>query len=185
MFFALYIQDSAVFSWRYKNDSMFVADEIWQDRQEKLGGIGIPAVNPLPYMAAIWARLANVGILIVFVVFSFAAALLYEELVVRAAYINEECNDFTVPSHIQFYLDKLRHHYGSICSYVENIEDCFGLVLLLDTARTFSVSIYEFYEILLSRGRLPKYYFNFLHSIIRFFLVLVPSYLITQQVSKF
>lgn len=159
-----------------------MADERWQARQKKLGGIS--AMNPLPYITAIWARMTNVGILILFAVLSFIAALLFEDLVERAKQIKEECGDVAIPSTISLHLDKIRYHYDLVCRFVQKIDDCFGLVLLLDTVRTFSVSIYGFYEILQSQGKFPKYYFSFLHSIVRFFLVLMPSCLIKQQVNN-
>lgn len=160
-----------------------MADERWQARQEELGGI--PAMNPFPYVTAIWARMANVGILIFFAVLSFTAALLFEELVEIGKTMYEECGDFPIPyTAISLHVDKIRCYYDLVCTFVHKIEDCFGLVHFLDTARTFSVSINEFYEILLSWGRFSKYYLSFLHSIFRFFLVLVPSYLITKQVCK-
>lgn len=165
---------------------MYVADEVWQDRhsseEEHFGGI--PAKNPLPYVTALWARFSNVGILISFVVLSFTAVLLFEELIEKAENINEECSDINIPTSTHLNLDKLGQYYELVCRFVQKIEDCFGLVLLLETARTFSVSIYEFYQILQSHGIFPKYCYRFLHTIVRFFLVLVPSYLVTQQVGK-
>ena len=140
--------------------------------------------NPLPFAAALWSRVAESAITAAFGALSYAGALLHEELNDRSNALDEDC---CVPSCTIYRSSKLedwRLHYDLVCRFVDMINGCFGPILLLQTAIGFAWPIFEFTQILYSKGQKPRFYFEFSHTILRFlFMILIPSYLVTQQVT--
>ena len=104
----------------------------------------------LGYFAALWSRLAEIGIRTTFIVFISIAALLFETLDERiekiakkASIDNEYCEKEMATE-----LDELRRHYDLVCQLVEQINRSFGFVLLLITGHDFSIAIMDFSNIL-------------------------------------
>ena len=140
--------------------------------------------DPIPFAAAILARTSEVGFGIIFVTILFVAILLFEELADRADGLSDENNIDSV--NISTALEEWRRIYDLACLFVESIDDCFGWMLLLQTAYGFAVPIFDFHKILYTNFQLSRHYFEFGHTIFRFFLfMLIPSYLVKQQVCQF
>ena len=110
-------------------------------------------LDPVPFLAGIWARIAEIGTMIVFFAMTFTAAILFDELISRANEM-KEINSNSLP----MALKEWRRIYDLVCEFVENINDCFGPTLLLQTALYFALPIFDFNKIL------------------------VPSYLVTEKV---
>ena len=169
-----------------ENDTENVADERWQKNTKNVHWLPIFVHDPLPFAATLWARTAEIGISAIFVVMSFTASLLFEELVNRADDMNE--NYATAPpNYLPAELEKWRRHFDLVCTFVKKINRSFGLVLALQTALAFAIPIFEFYKILMAlvgKGIIDfRYNFAFIHTMLRFhFLILVPSYFVAQQV---
>ena len=169
-----------------ENDTENVADERWQKYNKKMYWLPFRIRNPLPFATTVWARTAEIGVSTIFVVMSFTASLLFEELVNRADDMNE--NYATAPSnYLPAELEKWRTHFDLVCTFVTKINRSFGLVLALQTALAFAIPIFDFYKILIAlmgKGILDfRYNFAFMHTLLRFlFLILVPSYFVAQQV---
>ena len=140
--------------------------------------------NPLPFTAALWARLAESCVMTVFITLALIASCLLNESAQRADDLNENISPTTVDdANLTESLEEWRRQFNMICMFTEQINRVFGIVLLLQTALAFSSPIFEFNEILLSKGKFPRFYFEFFHAIFRFFLhILLPSYLVKQQV---
>lgn len=139
-------------------------------------------MDPLPFIAALSARTAEIGISAIFFSISITASVLLEELGNRAYNMTEDCSGFR-PSHFLVELEHWRQHYILICQFVDEINIFFGPILLMFSAIGFAVPIFEFNKILQTRNYPhPRYYFEFIHSIVRFLVILVPSYLVSQQV---
>ena len=181
----MYLKDFVVFKWRYSfYNSEYVANESWQDVFSD--DEGIPVVgwlpktipDPLPFFAALCGRAADIGVSIVFFPLALTAAILFEELADRANAMKEMPSSNNLPMALKDW----RRHYNLICEFVEKISNCFGPMLLLQICLGFALPIFDFNKILLSKGQLPRHYFQFGHNIIRFLVILVPSYLITQKV---
>ena len=138
--------------------------------------------DPLSLLAALWARSAEICISSIFFAFASISSLLFEELVSRADDMSEEYN-VAFPEEFVMKLEKWRRNFDLVCQFVEKINSCFGPVFLLQTALVFSIPIFDCNKILLTKQQVPRFYFEFAHSIFRFFLMIIlPSYLVSQQV---
>ena len=104
----------------------------------------------LGYTAALWSRLAEIGIRTTFIVFTLISALLFEALDERMKKISEKSpNNQEYSQHeMAVELDELRSHYDLVCQLVEQINRSFGLVLLLITGHDFAIAIVDFNNIL-------------------------------------
>ena len=174
------LKDAVVFSWKYSfYDCNYVADERWQKLKWTNNWLPMTVRDPLPFMAALWARIAEIGVVNVFCTMTLVAALLFEDLNNRAEEMSQDYNTAQYSAN----LEDWRRHYNLVCRFVEKINDCFGLILLIEVALVFSVPIFEFHKMFLTNWRKPRYYFEFGHSVIRFLLMhLIPSYTVTQKV---
>ena len=133
--------------------------------------------NPFPLIASLWARMAELAITALFVALALTASLLFEELGNRANEMNEESNVGPLK------LENWRRTYVQVCEFVAIINQIFGFILLIKTALAFAISIFELNKILQTRMEWPQYYFEFVHTALRFLLeMLLPSYLLTQKV---
>ena len=169
-----------VFYWKYSfSNSEFVANKNWQVRQLRGYAEWKPLVgtDPLPFVAALLARMAENGIMALFVALNFASVLLFDEMVDRTEDLTQQ------DSLNSMELEKWRGHFDMVCTFVRKINRCFGPILLLQTILGFSVSIFEFQRILTTKGQVWRFYFEFGHTIIRFlFVMLIPPYLVSQKV---
>ena len=139
--------------------------------------------SPLPFVAALWARMAEVGVVIIFSTLALTTSLLFEELVNMADAAKADCSSSNC---LSAELNQLPRNYDLICKFIEKMNCCFGPILLIQTASGFAIPIFEFYKILQTRGQFPRFYFAFIHTIFRFLiLILIPSHLITQNVGSF
>ena len=175
------------FGWKYSHDSGFVASQKWQKRKENFHWLPILGIDPLPFIAALWSRASEICITALFVTLTLTASFLFEELVNRADDMKEMSNNITNSSDsLSVKLEQWRHHFVLINRFINKINNCYGLILLLQTAYGFAVPIFEFNKILQSRNTpFPRYFFEFAHTVLRFFIILIPSYLLTQQVKNF
>lgn len=139
------------------------------------------SIEPLPFLAALWARSAEIATTAVFVSIALITSLLVEELVNRADDMAED-SSIDLPNVLSANLEQWRSHYYSIIKFIDKTNHYFGLILLIQTSIGFAVPIFEFYKILQTKGHYPIYDFAFIHTILRFLLIVVPSYLVSQQV---
>ena len=175
-------KDVSIFTWKYSfYDLDLVVNERWLKSHRVLAWLpNIFHRDPLPIVTALWARTAEIGVSIVFVTISLTASLLFEELSNRAEMMAEEKDHLSMLE-----LDDWRRHYDRICTFVKKTNRCFGPILVLQTALGFAMPIFEFAKILQTKGQSPRLYFEFIHTIFRFFvIILIPPYLVTQQVNS-
>ena len=176
------------FGFKYSYSSEYVADEKWQTSSEScFYGCFLPIIvrNPLPFIAALWARAADIGITAAFVTMAFTVSLLIDELVKRTEEVNKEYTLLAPANTVTRFsmkLDEWRSHCHLICEFIDRVIGFFGPALLLKIALGFASPIFEFTKILQTRGQVRRFYFEFLHSIFRFFIILLPSYLVAQKV---
>ena len=143
------------------------------------------SIEPLPFLAALWARSAKIATTAVFVSIALITSLLVEELVNRADDKSED-SSIDLPNVLSANLEQWRNHYYSIIKFIDKTNHYFGVILLIQTSIGFAVPIFEiyfpFYKILQTKEQYPIYDFAFIHTILRFLLIVVPSYLVSQQV---
>ena len=139
--------------------------------------------NPLPFTAALWSRLAESCVMAIFMALVLIASCLLNEIAIRANEINENFSSTNVDDKFCTSLNNWLGHYNSICTFIDHINHCFGIVLLIQTAHAFSSPIFEFNEILLSKGQDSRLFLEFSYAILRFFVsIVLPSYLVQQRV---
>ena len=133
--------------------------------------------------------MAEMSLSITFFVLTMTASLLQKELLQRAEEMEtknkEEVSAENMPNHLEMW----RFHYDLVCQYIKQINRCFGLVLLIKAVLAFAIPIFELNKIMQSQAQtgllLPRYYFNFIHTIVTFLLeIVMPSYLISRQVVR-
>ena len=135
-----------------------------------------------------------------FYVMTVVATLLFDELQTRIQEILAKSNENKLDwSQLAHELDQWNGHHELVCRLVENIDDCFGVVLLITIGHvfiTFSTSSSELIRVphLFSGSnecavKFLDYCLNFsalfkiCHSLARLLTVLVPSHLLKNQVS--
>lgn len=169
---------------KYEYDNFYVADEKWKAEQEDLDEFYITiSKSPLPFLAAIWARLIDICILFVYAGFSCLAAEIFVDIEEKASEIMD--TNYQFPCCCQSFslkLEEIRKHYELASTLVETIDNCFGLVLLVNTAKAYATSIYEFCSILMTGGKYMKRYPEFVHTVIRFIVIMFPSFFVAQKV---
>lgn len=79
-------------------------------------------------------------------------------------------------------LDQWMKQYNLACQLLKQINKCFGLILLITTANDFIVSIQTFDKLVFFYDQSFRYYFQFLHGILRFFLIIYSSFLVNAEV---
>ena len=172
------------FSWKYSfYDSDFVADERWQKLKLTTNWLPMIVRDPLPFLAALWARIAEIGIVNVFVTTSILATLLFNELNDRAEEMSQDCKTAQYFDVYSESLEKWRRHYNLVCRFVEQINSCFSPILLIEIGLGFAVPIFEFQKLFNTNWQKARFYFEFVHTIFRFLVTLLnPSYSLTKQV---
>ena len=138
--------------------------------------------DPMPFVAALWARMAESGVNNVFATVALLAAALFEELVDRADEMSQD-KDNENSKNFSTKLEQLKSHYSIVIKFVEMINTFFGPILLFQVIFGFAVPIFEFDKIWSTKWQVLRYYFECGHSVIRFLLTfLIPSYAVTKQV---
>lgn len=126
-------------------------DETYLENQFPLWHRAI-SFEPLPFLAAVWSRLAEVGVRVTVIAISFIAVLLFEELDEQIETMTEispsRPSDTKYNEEMSQRLRKWRCHYDLVSQFVEQINQCFGPVLLIATAVDFCTAIYQFHDIL-------------------------------------
>ena len=104
----------------------------------------------LGYFAALWSRLAEIGIRTTFIVFTSIASLLFEALDEKIEKIAKKSSTGQEYSkqEMAVEIDELRQNYDLVCQLVEQINRSFGFVLLLITGHDFAIAIMDFNNIL-------------------------------------
>ena len=131
---------------------------------------------PIPLMTALMSRLTEIGVRTTFLIIMTTTALLFEELNDRVVILAEKSVDIVYHSSsngtslIVKDLEKWKLHYDLICQLTDHIDSCFNLVLFLMSVMDYSVAIIELQNIFLD-CRNPRYYFQFIHSVLRAFSV--------------
>ena len=150
-------QDGAIFYVIYSEElknSIFVdttvGDRIvWDDNLDKFVEIQPPiwAMDPVPFVAAVCARLAEIGVRIIFISMTFVSVLVFEE-------IDDEIIDIVeISAHpkqqnlLASKLDQLISQNDLCSRLIEQINRCFGLVILFFTCVDFISAIFHFFKI--------------------------------------
>lgn len=168
---------------RYDHDNVYVADERWREEQENLNTFyNMIALDPFPFLAAFWARMADTCILIVYAGISCFSAQVFAMLDETTSEIMSESSSLSCHRSFHLKLEDIRRQYVLASTLVESIDDCFGFILLFNIAKAFVSCIAEFNNILQTNGLFLKNYLEFIHTTFRFFIILVPSFLVAQQV---
>ena len=159
---------------------------MWQEKKGNYEWLPFVVPNPLPFAAAVWARTVEISSMATFVALVLTTATLFEEIVNSAAEdLQEDLGSVCSGAHAQIKLDLCRRHYDLVCRLIKKINQCFGPILLIEISIAFSLPMFEFYSIWRTLGAVPTYNFSFIHTTLRFLIwILVPSYILTQQVSN-
>ena len=173
----LFFQDGLVFGWTYLQfGSNFVDDEKWAEYRfiqycgysswmenvlmMEMYGIKVKPwwtfrkhwnyISPsfsftLGYLAALWSRLAEIGVRITFIVFASTASLLFDKLDNKIEEMAKMTDD---DEKLSLELDGWKNQYDLACRFVEKINQCFALSLLIITGNDFATCIFDFANIL-------------------------------------
>ena len=138
---------------------------------------------PIPPIAALCSRLAEIGVRTTFVAMVSTATLIIEELEERADELEEKLS--TDPFNEQQQsnnLDEWKCQYDLVVRFIDQINRCFGIVLLLISATDFIIPVLEFKNIQKYNYTNPRTYFNCLHSLLRALVVFKVSDLVASKV---
>lgn len=149
-------------------------------------------------IVAVWSRLAEIAVRIAFIVLTWTATLMFEHLYEKFEILFN--NDYIANDNekITGKIEECMEHYDLICQFVEKINHCFGLILLIVIAGDFAYSVMRVCEILeymnLTRSAIMKHLFfeqklsskwpflHLAHHVIRNLLLLVSSYRVDSSV---
>ena len=138
---------------------------------------------PIPPIAALVSRLADIGVRTTFVVIASTAILLLEELEDRVEEFAEKLRTDPWNEHqVSNNLDEWKCQYDLVVSFIEQINRCFGLILLLISSIDFIVSVTEFQNIQKYNFSNPRTYFNCIHSLLRALVVIMISNCVKSKV---
>lgn len=76
-------------------------------------------------------------------------------------------------------------YYSIVCNFVAYISKTFGLILLLITGNDLLTAILKFDKLLLFFNQSPLFFLQFMHDILRFFVILKASQRIKSEVRSF
>lgn len=133
--------------------------------------------NRLPLIYILLSHLAAICVRSVYVVMTLIAFLLFSELDQRAEKLVERSIDLNINSIRQSFPNKLNKwmiDYTMVNRFTENVNSCFGLILLIFTSIDFLVCILDFQNIFFDHEN-PVYYFRFCFNILRYFLIVAWS----------
>ena len=206
----LTVQDFAAFGWKYygsrKSDYHFSFSEwkwIWSiNSNDFICGTdwktGMYRVNlgnfhnfisqyPLSLIAALFSRLAEIGIRTTFIVMAATASLLFEELNQRmenlAQKSNNHCDVVIDDQLVSKDLDEWKANYNLVIQLTSQINRFFGPILFITYASDYVIAILEFQNIMNSIGLNPRYYLQFIHIMLRFLSIIIVSQRLKNKVT--
>ena len=135
---------------------------------------------PLPLIASLGSRLAEIGIRTTFVVMVSIAALVLDEL---SGQIERMAAKSTDPEQMSKNIDEWKSNYDLAFELCEHINGCFSPVVFLLFSFDNILAIIECQNILIQSTN-PRYYFHFLHIILRCLLILIVSQSIESKVNR-
>ena len=140
---------------------------------------------PMPLLAVLGSRLAEVGVRTTFLVMTSMATLLFDELDQRIDNLIEQSvhpNAYRNGQKMSNYLDKWKSHYDLVCRFANCIDRCFGCILAIICLIDFTVPIFECSNELKFHGTNPQYYLQFVHISLRFLIILIGSHRVKSKV---
>ena len=200
------MQDVLVFIWKYDSEQhqsplfnikgfsegIETTDYVCDDEQKVLlwyvdFGWFHDAISrhPMPLLAVLGARLAEIGVRTIFMVMTSIATLLFDELDQRLNNLADQSVQPDAPSNsrkMSKYLDEWKCHYNLVCEFTEHINRAFGAVLILICLVDYAVPIFEFQNVLRFNGTNVQHNFRFFHIIMRFLLILIASHRLDSKV---
>ena len=141
--------------------------------------------HPVPLLAILGARLAEIGVRTTFMVMTSTATILFDELDQRLDNLADQSAQPDAPSKSQKmakYLDEWKLNYNLVCEFTEHINRTFGIALILICLIDFAVPIVEFQNILRFNGTNLQHNFQFVHLIMRFLFILIASHRLDSKV---
>ena len=139
----------------------------------------------IPLIVALISQLAEIGVRATFIIMSSTAVLLFDQLnqgiddFVEKSTASNDSSDF---HHQTEDLNQWKIHNDLVCLYTEQINRCFGISLLFICAVDFATPICEFQCILHHQGTNYRYYVYFIHSLLRFLLILISAHRVSSSV---
>ena len=139
--------------------------------------------NPMPLLAVLASRLAEIGVRTTFMIMTSTATLLFEELGQRIDDLAEKLAQPSSNVHkMSKYLDEWKSHYNLVCEVTEHINRSFGVALILVCLIDFAVPIIQFANVLHFQGTNIQYNLQFIHIILRFLFILIASHRLESNV---
>ena len=140
---------------------------------------------PIPFLTVIYSRLAEIGVRTTFFIMTSIATLLFDELDQGLNNLAEKSAQYDASSNRQKmskYLDDWKFNYNLICEFTEQINQTFGVVLIIVCLIDYAVPIFEFANVLLYSGTNMQYNLQFIHLILRFLFILIASHRLGSKV---
>ena len=113
-------------------------------------GINPKLLNYLGYAFGILSRMAEIGVRTTFIVLASIASLLFDQLAKETEQMAEKLatSIHHVETEISIELEDWKDNYHLVCRFVEQINQCFGIFLLIITGHDFATGIFDFANIL-------------------------------------
>ena len=107
-------------------------------------------LNYFGYAFGIWSRMAEIGVRTTFIVLTSIASLLFDQLAEETEQMAEKLatSNEQVQTEISIELEDWKNKYHLVSRFVEQINQCFGLFLLIITGHDFATAIFDFANIL-------------------------------------
>ena len=119
-------------------------------RQQNCCGIDPKLFNYLGYAFGIWSRLAEIGVRTTFIVLASIASLLFDQLAEETEQMAKKLatSNELDQTEISIEIEDWKNRYHLVSRFVEKINRCFGLLILIITGHDFATSIFDFANIL-------------------------------------
>ena len=149
--FILKPKEEATYRWIYKEK---LGTKIFVNGEEN---------DVLPFVFALWARLAEIGVRVSFITMTFVVVLIFEDINKEIVYLKEISVDSKRQESLTLNWNRMVSHNDLACRLIEQINQCFGPVLLVVTVIDFTTAIYDFYNIrnILSEAIKENFLFTF------------------------
>ena len=174
--------------WQIKTHNFF-CDTAWklENLEASFGKFhDVISSDPMPVIAALCSRLAELGVRTTFLVVTSIISLLMDELDERSETILKSSDEELLNEEKkEKEIDEWKAHYDLVLCSIEHANRCFGIVLILNTAVDFTVALLEIQNILLHKGKSLRYNVQFIHILLRFLIVLIASNQIKSKVVFF
>ena len=96
---------------------------------------------PIPAIAGLASRLAEIGVRTIFMVLASVATLLFEELEKRVDDQVDNLIAFNDKIQRSTFLDQWKTEYGLVVKFIDHFNRCFGCILLFISTIDFIVSV--------------------------------------------